>query len=1241
MKAHLKKALLITGLSVDFSVLAAEVTLITRVPVCYPSSGSGGGGGGSVVQNVSSSYGVYGVYGCYGAPPSGSLLNGKTTSSSDMTCASCATFCEGSPFFAIQNGNQCLCGTQGPSTPKLDYSSCNGGCSGQSTESCGSKNTCIVYSSGPPPPGSGTVSVTTYTTTLTGGIVSTVTSSTTLPPTPPGSISVTTYTTTLPGGSVSTVTSSTTLPPPPPGSGTVSVTTYTTTLTGGIVSTVTSSTTLPPPPPGSVSVTTYTTTLPGGSVSTVISSTTLPPPPPGSISLTTYTTTLPGGSVSTLTSSTTLPPPPPPDSVSSTTYVTTLPGGSISTVTSATTLPISTTTPIASATTYTTTGPDGSPSTVTTSTTVPPPPPTSTPLVSQSTYTTTGPDGSPSTVITASTIPPPPPISTTLVSQSTYTTTGPDGLLSTVTTASTVAPPPPPISTPLVSQSTFTTTGRDGSQTVVTTASTIPPPPPPPPVSTSATTYVTTNPQGSSITTSRTTVVTPPVVSTSATTYLTTNSQGSVITTSRSSVVTAPVSSNTPPTTVIVQSSTNAQGSVIVSSTTSTASGPFSSSVCGGTYVDNLGTLYHVDCGTAYPGSDLPSVTVSDFESCCEACDNYVPSPNIINGASCVAFTYGARNVGGECYLKYNVTQTRSAGGQDSCYKIGSTVRPPVSSSAAVASSNTVAPSSSVASSNTVVSSNPASPPASGTSSNPAIGSTGTSSSQSSATSISTGTGSTSTSTPWCGVDYTDNLGVTYHVDCGYAYPGNDLPSVITADEESCFEACDNYIPDPNIINGAPCVAVTFGARTGGGACYLKYDVTTIRTANGQTSGYQVGRSGGPPAGSSNSVTTSAPGITSTTNIASTRVSSSATSSTSVNSVVAFQPCPSSNGQTWIDPRGTVFDISCNCEYPGNDLTTPHFDYFEDCITACDDYVTDPNVAGGADCVAATWSYGNPGGNCFLKYAIGEIRCGNPNDCSAKFHNYTVPSAVASSSTSIPYTSSSSSTRATTTSSSTTSSSSSTSTLSTANTASSAIPTVTGTPSCPSNNGSIYTDTFGQSYYIHCGQKVDGNNARPCHADTWERCAAFCDILGGCQAVTYPGPADSTRTNCYPYSTFRFYSTASQPDLLSAVPVNGTTGGQFANSVALCPGYNGQQFLDATGRAYTVRCDWGLGLSNLAATQTYTLEACLTHCSIYGSCQGVTFTGYTAGSRNLNCYPQSNYAVGGVQAGNSSAQYIS
>lgn len=46
--------------------------------------------------------------GCYSTPISGTVLDGQSIVTTDMTLSYCASFCQGSSnYFAVQNGNYC------------------------------------------------------------------------------------------------------------------------------------------------------------------------------------------------------------------------------------------------------------------------------------------------------------------------------------------------------------------------------------------------------------------------------------------------------------------------------------------------------------------------------------------------------------------------------------------------------------------------------------------------------------------------------------------------------------------------------------------------------------------------------------------------------------------------------------------------------------------------------------------------------------------------------------------------------------------------------------------------------------------------------------------------------------------------------------------------------------------------------------------------------------------------------
>lgn len=73
-------------------------------------------------------------------------------------------------------------------------------------------------------------------------------------------------------------------------------------------------------------------------------------------------------------------------------------------------------------------------------------------------------------------------------------------------------------------------------------------------------------------------------------------------------------------------------------------------------YTDATGSSYNIECNTNYPGNDLPAVHADTFEECLRACDTYVPEPSAAGNGSCIGVSWGAGNLGGNCYLKYQIT---------------------------------------------------------------------------------------------------------------------------------------------------------------------------------------------------------------------------------------------------------------------------------------------------------------------------------------------------------------------------------------------------------------------------------------------------------------------------------------------------------------------------------------------------------------------------------------------------------
>ena len=92
-------------------------------------------------------------YGCYTEATGMRALSSKTTSSDDMTLASCAQFCAGFTYFGVEYSRECYCGNQlNTGSAKAPASDCSMVCSGASCDLCGAGNRLSVYTlaGGPP-----------------------------------------------------------------------------------------------------------------------------------------------------------------------------------------------------------------------------------------------------------------------------------------------------------------------------------------------------------------------------------------------------------------------------------------------------------------------------------------------------------------------------------------------------------------------------------------------------------------------------------------------------------------------------------------------------------------------------------------------------------------------------------------------------------------------------------------------------------------------------------------------------------------------------------------------------------------------------------------------------------------------------------------------------------------------------------------------------------------------------------
>lgn len=200
-------------------------------------------------------------------------------------------------------------------------------------------------------------------------------------------------------------------------------------------------------------------------------------------------------------------------------------------------------------------------------------------------------------------------------------------------------------------------------------------------------------------------------------------------------------------------------------------------------------------------------------------------------------------------------------------------------------------------------------------------------------------------------------------------------------------------------------------------------------------------------------------------------------------------------------------------------------------------------------------------------------------------------------------------------------------------------PTPSNILSCSGSNNTQYTDEFNTLYNITCGLDIIGSNDVASHADTFDKCISFCDILSGCAGVTYQTSSASTDSTCHPYSSFSGYRPIPAPSgLLAAIPAKGSLVNNTFSYDQLCPGSVGQDFTDRYGVTYTIGCNEVISGTDLPSTVLRSLNACLLYCSLFGQgCAAVTFTGYPPGlvpssavkarkrqGNQANCFPKSS-----------------
>ena len=774
----------------------------------------------------------------------------------------------------------------------------------------------------------------------------------------------------------------------------------------------------------------------------------------------------------------------------------------------------------------------------------------------------------------------------------------------------------------------YTTTDGSGHTTVVTTTSSKPSAPPQ-----GGTTHIYTTTDGSghtTVITASSMYPTPPAPGGTTNIYTTTDGSGhtTIITTFSNNPITTPSTTLTGDETIsaIAETTTDSQGHTVISTHTvladlpvataggsggSAGSGGSVSSLCpavDGEYYRAGGSIYEISCSTDYPGDDLTSVHADTLPQCFLACSNYTPLQSVQGGKPCIAASWIQAT--GNCYLKYNIEVVNPFDGgvisgrqihfvlpnglrtvSASSYHIETSTSPPPPQS--------LGPSSAMGggSGSTLVPPNPSSSATKGPSG--ASGSGGTaippSPSNSATQGPSGGNGSGSTTVP--------------------PNPSNSATQ------------------GPSGGNGSgstPTPPGSSGSATQG-------------PSGGSGSGGTPGPSGGSDSTSGGSGSPSTPALSPTNG-----GSSTSNSNTNPTNSPNF-PCPSCDGQNYIlSTNGDVYEVDCSVNYPGNDLLTQTLDNFNDCIFACD------TLQGQQTCIAVTWEKST--GTCHLKSAITEVDYNAMGFDGARTGSYNIPSGIPSmasmSSAGSPQTIVSTYNGASGASDPTTSPGSPIASISVSPSSGSSrfiytsSETMTYHPiatqaSCPRNDFGLETDPLTVPYQINCDRDLAGNSLPSMHADNVDACLQGCDIFRGCAGVNYD---DSTggipsSTNCYPFSSIQGYSKhALQNTTYAAIAAYGPNSAANGDDVSadyqddICADadYGDQStYTNIYGVSYYIRCGYGFSSStNLVAMAADTLLACLSYCTLYDTCVGVTFSGNgPPAAGQTNCQPVSAYGT--------------
>jgi hypothetical protein len=175
---------------------------------------------------------------------------------------------------------------------------------------------------------------------------------------------------------------------------------------------------------------------------------------------------------------------------------------------------------------------------------------------------------------------------------------------------------------------------------------------------------------------------------------------------------------------------------------------------------------------------------------------------------------------------------------------------------------------------------------------------------------------------------------------------------------------------------------------------------------------------------------------------------------------------------------------------------------------------------------------------------------------------------------------------------------------------------------CPDNSSTIYTNTFGTQFSVHCGYDLyDPDPELRTVQPNFQSCIDDCDrrFVGKCPGVTWV----SEKQWCY-FKPSTAYLQPAEDTLWSAVKLPGPEG-------LTCPQANGSVYTDAVYNdllmdQYFIYCGFELVDPSMATrSRQLSFEACINDCHEDPDCDGVTWR--PNGEDQKWCYHKSRSAV--------------